>query len=166
MLDPAEMAFCPRCGQRLVDREVFHQTRRACDKCDFVYFRDPKVAVAVCVVRGNEVLLVRRAVEPERGKWALPAGYVDYGEDPRQAATREVWEETGLVVTLNGLVDVLPGDIPDRGASIVIVYAGQVTGGTLAADDDVDAAGYFPMDDLPEMAFANTRLAIQRAREL
>lgn len=161
MLEETEMNFCPRCGHELHDREAHdHTIRRTCDNCRFVYFRDPKVAAAVFVTRDGKVLLVKRAMDPGRGKWALPAGFVDYGEDPREAAVREVEEETGLEVELDRLVDVLPGDTPGQGASIVIVYAAHVSRGKVAADDDVDEARFFAPDELPELAFASTRLLI------
>lgn len=157
-----EMNFCPRCGHPLEDRLAFDkQIRRTCDNCGFIHFRDPKVAVAIFVSQGDKVLLVKRGMDPGRGKWALPAGFVDYGEDPREAAVREVEEETGLRVALNDLVDVLPGDTPGQGASIVIVYAAQVLDGVLRPDDDVDEAAFFSVDDLPELAFASTRLVIE-----
>jgi 8-oxo-dGTP diphosphatase len=166
MAAETEMNFCPRCGHPLEDRLAFDKkVRRTCDACGFIYFRDPKVAVAIFVARDGTVLLVKRAMEPGRGKWALPAGFVDYGEDPREAAVREVEEETGLRVELSELVDVLPGDTPGQGASIVIVFAARVLDGALSADDDVDAAGFFSMDALPELAFDSTRLTIERWAE-
>ena len=163
MADEVEMNFCPRCGQPLVDRPSFDKKmRRTCDNCGFIHFRDPKVAVAVFVVDDDRILLVKRAMEPGRGKWALPAGFVDYGEDPREAAVREVEEETGLSVELTELVDVLPGDTPGQGASIVIVYAARPLDGTLAAADDVDEARFFAPGQWPELAFASTQPVIER----
>jgi ADP-ribose pyrophosphatase YjhB (NUDIX family) len=156
------MNFCPRCGHPLIDRTHFGKTRRSCDACGFIHFRDPKVAAAVLILEDDRVLLVRRAVEPERGKWALPAGYVDYGEDPREAAIREVEEETGLQVQLTGLSDVLPGEVPGAGATIVILYVGEVIGGELAPHDDVDKVRFFGRDDLPDVAFHSTQLLLMR----
>jgi len=163
MTAPSEMNFCPRCGQPLVDRSRFGKIRRTCDACGFVHFHDPKVAVAVFITREGRALLVRRATDPARGQWALPAGYVDYGEDPREAAIREVAEETGLHIRLTGLVDVLPGDARDgSGASIVIVYTGDILGGEPAPHDDVDRVEFFGRDDLPDVAFQSTRLLLAR----
>ena len=163
MLSEEEMNYCPRCGHPLADRIAFDKKlRRVCDRCGFVHFRDPKVAVAVFVAQEGKVLLVRRRMQPGRGKWALPAGFVDYGEDPREAAVREVEEETGVRVALAELVDVLPGDTPGQGATIVIVYAARVLDGVVKAQDDVDEAAFFAPDALPELAFASTRMVIER----
>ena len=118
------------------------------------------MAVAVFVAQDGGVLLVRRIMEPERGKWALPAGFVDHGEDPREAAVREVEEETGLTVELDELIDVLPGETPDEGASIVIIYSASVLGGKLAAQDDVDKAQFFRPGEWPPLAFSSTETLI------
>jgi ADP-ribose pyrophosphatase YjhB (NUDIX family) len=109
--------------------------------------------------------MVRRAVAPQIGRWALPAGYIDYGEDPRQAAVREVLEETGLQVRITGLIDVLgpdPGD--DNPASIIILFEAEITGGEMAAHDDIDRAVFFAPSEVPldDIAFESTRCLIRR----
>lgn len=113
-----------------------------------------KVAVAVFIRHEERVLLVLRANEPERGKWALPAGYVDRGEDPRVAAAREVLQETGLQVRVTRLIDVLYEGV------IVILYAAEVIGGELCAADDAAEARWFARQELPEVAFRSTRQVI------
>ncbi len=160
MADVPPVNYCPRCGAGLVRRECFGQVRPVCPDCGYVHFYDPKVAAAVFIERhdeqGDRVLLVKRGVEPERGKWALPAGFVDYREDPRQTAIREVREETGLEVAITRLLDVFHSQ-REFGASIIIVYAAEITGGALRPLDDADAVAWFTADDLPEMAFESTR---------
>jgi len=158
------MNYCPQCGHALEDRFAFGKMRRACPACDIVYFQDPKVAAAVLVERGGQVLLVRRSIAPEQGKWSLPAGFVDAEEDPRQAAIRECLEETGLEVTITGLFDVLYGREHPRGASILIVYTAQIIGGTLQAQDDADAATFFDPADLPPLAFTTTQAILEKWR--
>jgi 8-oxo-dGTP diphosphatase len=149
--------YCQVCGHEMIDRWAHGKNRRVCPACSFVYFDDPKVAVAVFIERDGQVLLVRRAMNPERGKWALPAGYVDYGEDPREAAMREVREETGLEIEITRLVNVesSPGTF---GASIIIVYAASVANGTAQPQDDAEAVLWLSASDpLPELAFDSTR---------
>ncbi|MBN1964223.1 MAG: NUDIX hydrolase, partial [Anaerolineae bacterium] len=88
--------YCPRCGASLEQRMAFGQERPVCPACGYVHFYDPKVAAAVFIEQDGRVLLIKRGVEPEKGRWALPAGFIDRGEDPRHTAVREVQEETGL----------------------------------------------------------------------
>ncbi len=152
--------FCQVCGHRLIDRLAHGKVRRVCPACGFTHFRDPKVAVAAFIEEHRRVLLVRRAYNPERDKWALPAGYVDYGEDPAAAVVREVKEETGLDVAVVELLSVAGGSV-DFGASIVITYAVTVLSGSARPHDDADALLWLsPGDALPELAFDSTRQAL------
>lgn len=105
----------------------------------------------------GRVLLVRRAVDPLRGSWTLPAGFIDAGEDPVNAVRRECLEETGLKVQITGLCDVLFGQEHPRGAHILLVYHARVEEGFLNAGDDVDGAAFFSLDNLPDLAFTTTR---------
>lgn len=106
------------------------------------------------------VLLVRRVNEPYRGSWSLPAGFINAHEDPARAAERECLEETGLVVTVTGLYEVITGREHERGADILLLYRARVTGGELRAGDDADRAQFFSRDSLPSLAFRATRLAL------
>ena len=152
----AEVNFCTRCGSALAQAERFGRLRPVCPNCDWVYFADPKVAVAVLIERDGKVLLVRRANTPQKGMWTLPAGFVDAGEDPAQAAERECLEETGLKAHVTGLVDVLYGQEHPRGAHILIAYRAEVISGELRFGDDVDEVGFFRRGELPPLAFATT----------
>ncbi len=143
-------------GSRVVGDKV----RRACTACRFVHFTDPKVGVGVFVQRDGEILLIQRDVPPQRGKWSVPAGFVDKGEDPKTTAVREVYEETNLHVKIGELIDVFFN--PDSGgsASIFILYQAQLLDGNLQAGDDARDAQFFAPDGLPELAFAHTRQTI------
>jgi ADP-ribose pyrophosphatase YjhB (NUDIX family) len=160
---PEEFVYCPRCATPLVTRPVSDKLRRTCPECGYIYFTDPKVGVGVFVVDDSKVLLVRRRMNPERGKWSIPAGFVDRGEDPRETAVREALEETNLVVEIEELVDVYYNPVTSGpGASIFILYRAQLLEGELRAGDDADAVAFFGLDELPELAFASTFDAIRR----
>lgn len=116
------------------------------------------------VTKDGAVLLVQRALEPEQGLWTLPAGFVDAGEDAREAAMRECLEETGLEVDAEEVFDVFSGREHSLGADIVIVFRGVVRGGTLRPGDDARAADFFPPDRIPPLAFEATRRSIERWR--
>lgn len=158
---PQEIAFCPRCGTTLITRPVGDKPRRTCPACNYVHFTDPKVGVGVLVVEEGMILLVRRTMDPQRGKWSMPAGYLDHGEDPRATAVREVTEETGLEVEIRGLIDVFHNPPEQGGASIFILYEARRVGGSMQAGDDADAVGFFAPEALPELAFVSTRAAVE-----
>ena len=116
--------------------------------------------------QNGSVLLVRRDNEPQRGLWTLPAGFVDAGEDPKQAAERECLEETGLLVEIGELLDVIYAHEHARGAHIVIAYRGQILSGELKPGDDVDRVAFFPFENLPELAFETTRKILLHRSQL
>ena len=89
--------FCVQCGAPLVTRIIEGRELEACPDDDFVLWRDPKVAAAVVVEADGGIVLGRRAIEPGRGLWCLPGGFVNHDEDPAVAAVRECWEEVGAI---------------------------------------------------------------------
>jgi ADP-ribose pyrophosphatase YjhB (NUDIX family) len=162
---PPWLVYCPRCAAALETRVVGDRPRRACPACSYVHFTDPKVGVGTLVVEDGRLLLVRRRMNPEQGKWSIPAGFLDHGEDPAATAAREAREETGLSVEIDGLIGVYHNPPGAGGASIFILYRAHRTGGEVRAGDDADAAGFFDLDALPELAFASTHEAIRLLRE-
>lgn len=160
-----EARYCIRCGTLLSLREMFGKPRPVCPACGWIYFADPKVAVAVLITRNGQVLLGRRVNDPGRGQWTLPAGFIDADEDPREAARRECIEETGLEVEVVGLLDVLFGREHERGAHILIVFQAQIVGGQLNPSDDVDAVDFFELDRLPPLAFTTTQRILRKWQE-
>ena len=124
--------------------------RPVCTACGAVFFLDPKVAAGVIIEIDGKVVMIRRNLEPGIGKWTFPAGYVDRGESVEDAAVREMEEESGLKVRINGLVGVYshPGE-----TNILIVYTGTMVGGTLAAGPEAQEAGLFDPSALPPLAF-------------
>ncbi len=152
--------YCMKCGAELLEEPLFGMIRPVCPACGWIYFEDPKVAAAVIVEQDGRVLLTRRVNEPFRGLWTIPAGFINANEDPARAAERECLEETGLVVQVTGLQDVIAGREHNRGADMVIVYRARITGGHLQAGDDADRAEFFAYDQLPLLAFQATRKAL------
>lgn len=151
-----EVNFCLRCGTELIQVKHFGHIRPTCPKCEWVYFPDPKVAVAVVIIEEGRIILVRRTNQPQQGKWTLPAGFVDAGEDPEVAAERECFEETGLRVKVTHLINLYSGREHERGADILIAYNAEIQSGYLTAGDDADRAAFFQLDDLPPLAFNST----------
>ncbi len=161
MAEREPIQYCSSCGTKVDERQAFGQLRPVCPSCGRVHFLDPKVGAGVLIAKDRKILLVRRSVEPAIGKWTLPAGFVEGDEDPRTTAARECLEETGLEVQIVELLDVIHGREHSSGASIVIIYTGEILGGELEARDDADAAEFFTLTDLPPLAFEATRVAIE-----
>jgi len=124
--------------------------------------RDPKVAVGVAVFDGDRLLLVRRVMNPGRGRWSLPGGYLDLGEDPRAAAAREAFEEAGVEVTVGDVIDVFANPIEEGGTVFILFAASMVSARAPTPGDDADAAAFFGRGDVPPLAFASTEAVVRR----
>ncbi len=113
---------------------------------EYVEYRNPALAVDAAVRRDGEVLLIQRGNEPWKGAWALPGGFVDYGEDPRDAVLRELEEETGLTGEIVHLLDAKGDPQRDPRKHIVsIVYLIEAEGEPVGGDDAADAK-FWPID--------------------
>jgi len=121
-----------------------------CTRCGAIFFADPKVVVAVVAEMGGKIVMIRRDNEPGRGKWTIPGGFVDRGEVVEEAAVREFLEETGLKTEVTEIIGVYSrtGD-----TNILVVYAGKVVGGELAAGQEAQDVGLFEPESLPPLAF-------------
>lgn len=139
--------YCPYCGSELITRQVEGRERQYCGACDRVIWRNPIPTAGLAVVGDRGVLLARRTVEPGEGTWGVPGGHLEYDEGPAEAATRELEEETGLVVAPEDLtfLDTYTAK-PFEGKRIVstgFVAPERVTGGELAPGDEVSAVEWF-----------------------
>ncbi len=164
-----DYVYCPYCGVDMETRYIFGNNRRVCPLCGFTQFNDPKVAVIGLVTAGDKVLLVRRGVQPAMGQWALPGGYMDAGEMPRDALSRELYEEVGLKVQPGEFLDIYPFAKTSRViGGIVIAYRvdlSSIIPPIVHAHDDVDAAAWFSKERLPDhIAFESSRELIRRWR--
>ena len=157
--------FCPYCANPVVEEVRFNALRPVCSACGFVQFPDPKVAVIALVLHEDKVLLIQRAVDPAKGKWSLPGGYMDAGEMPREALKRELLEEVGLSANIGELIEIFPM-VNEEGDRIGIVLAFQVEPSDspeipFVADDAQDA-GWFSAIQIPaELAFESTESLLQ-----
>ena len=89
------MNFCAQCGSQVTLQVVAgdDRPRYVCEKCHTIHYENPKMVVGTIPVMGNMILLCRRAIEPYRGKWTLPAGWLENGETVAECALRETQEE-------------------------------------------------------------------------
>lgn len=157
--------YCPHCATPLTVREIYRQQRPLCPQCGFVHFTDPKVAVIGFVTDRDRVLLVQRAINPEKGKWALPGGYMDAGEMPEEALQRELMEEVHLAIHVTALLTILPM-VTNQAQSpgIVLAYGAKAADPNaiaLTCDDDACDAGWFAAGEIPpNLAFESTQLLL------
>lgn len=125
----------------------------------------PIVGVGGVVLDRGRVLLVKRGHEPLKGEWSLPGGAVDVGETLEAAVAREILEETGLVVDVGPLVEVVQRITRDSDDGVeyhfvIVDYACRVRGGALACSSDADAAEWAALDDLDRYRLTTTALEV------
>lgn len=117
-------------------------------------YKVPSTAVDGLIYHNGQVLLIQRRHDPFKDCYAFPGGFVEYGEDPKKTVVNEVWEETGLKTEIDQLVGVYGAPDRDPRSHIMsIAYSLRITGGEPRASDDAKTLGWFPIDNLPPLAF-------------
>jgi ADP-ribose pyrophosphatase YjhB (NUDIX family) len=142
--------LCPRCGAEL----ELAEGRASCPSCGSVYYANSAPAVEGLLVRDGKVLLAKRAIEPRRGYWDLPGGFLEEGEEPLDGLAREFREETGLAVRpLEWLGTHL--DPYDDHFVLGMTWLVEADGDPRAADDAEELAWFGPEEVPDEMAFSH-----------
>lgn len=163
-----DFRFCPLCGERLEPKASEPDAGLpACPTGHFIHFDNPAATVQAWIERDGEYLILKRNEEPFRGRWDLPGGFVEMGESPADATVREVAEETGLEVEPIEVIGAFTSEYGTSGQHTVdIAYRCRVKGGSfdLETAEKADSA-WVALADMPELAFAGERQALNVLRE-
>jgi ADP-ribose pyrophosphatase YjhB (NUDIX family) len=130
-------------------------SRLVCSSCEFIFYQDPKVAACSIVEKDRRIVLLQRAIDPQKGKWVIPGGFVDRGEEVLAAAMRETEEECGIRTRIKRLQGVY--SYPGRPV-VVVVYVAEPVSGELIVGDESLAMRLVSPEDIPweELAFPST----------
>ncbi len=157
-----ELRFCPRCTTVLQARVPAPEKAAlpTCPACGFIFYLDPKVAAGTLFLYDGGLVLLRRSIEPQVGRWVFPGGFVDRGETVQDAAVRETFEECCVRVALTGILDAYASRERDV---VVVVYAAHALAGAPAVGEECSEVGIFPPEALPwdELAFESTHAALR-----
>jgi ADP-ribose pyrophosphatase YjhB (NUDIX family) len=153
--------FCPACGRPVAQRllEADHRPRLVCAE-GHVTWRNPRVVVGTLPVERGRVFLARRAIEPQRGRWGNPSGFLELGESAQEGARRETEEETELRVEVGRLIGVYSR--PHAGI-VTIAFEASVVGGRPEPAAETSEVRAFAPDEIPwdEIAFSTAESALR-----
>ena len=138
--------------------------RMICADCGFVAYENPKVVVGSVVADGGRVLMCRRAIEPRRGYWTVPAGFLELGESAMQGAVRETAEEAGARVRI--VAPYAHFDVPHIGQAYIIYRAALIDEGLAAGPESLEVKLVEPEAiPWPELAFPVVRHSLELVLE-
>lgn len=157
------MKYCSQCGSQDVRHEVPPMDNRArsqCMNCGYINYVNPRPVVGCVPVYGDKVLLCKRAIEPRRGQWTLPAGYMEAGETAVAAALRETWEEARARVKINSLFVLF--SVPHAN-QIYLMYRAQLLDEKFRPGEESMDTRLFEFSKLPwdDIAFSTIRYTLE-----
>ncbi|WP_374652181.1 NUDIX domain-containing protein [Dongia sp.] len=136
-----------------------NRLRQVCADCGFVAYENPKVVVGAVVTLGERILLCRRAINPRRGFWTLPAGFMELHESAEIGAAREAWEEANARIEI---VSLLAAYTIPRLSQVQLIYRAHLVDPAISAGPESLEVGLFDYADIPweDLAFPSVRWAL------
>lgn len=159
----ATLNYCSRCGGALRLGLLPHEDRErlACDACGFVAYVNPRLVVTTLPISDRgEVMLLRRGIEPGRGLWAQPGGFMEVDETVHEGAVRETFEETGLIVEPGHILGLYSRP---EAAIVVVAFEARIVGGEPRQTPEAVEIRPFAPEAIPwpEIAFRTTEWALR-----
>jgi ADP-ribose pyrophosphatase YjhB (NUDIX family) len=140
-----------------------NRERKVCPDCGFIDYENPKIVVGSVVTRGEQVLLCRRAIEPRKGYWTIPAGYLELHETPEDGARREAQEEAEATIEIDGTLAVYA--IP-RLSQVQLIYHARLVSNVAPGPESLEVK-LFGWDEIPwrDLAFPSVHWSLRQYRE-
>ena len=152
------MKFCSACGEAVSKKipEGDNKQRYVCDACDTIHYQNPRNIVGTVPMLEDKVLLCRRAIEPRKGFWTLPAGFMENGESTLEGALRETWEEARAKISDHAIYRIFDLPYIDQ---VYIFYRGELTDEGFGVGPESLEVKLFSEDEIPwdEIAFQVVR---------
>jgi ADP-ribose pyrophosphatase YjhB (NUDIX family) len=149
------MNYCSQCGSSKIVLKIpadDNRQRQVCEDCGVIHYRNPKIIGGCLLTWEDKVLLACRSIQPRKGFWTLPAGFMELGESVAEGAARECWEETRsrpVNMQLYGIFSM------PRISQVYMMYRGEVSKGEYAIGEESSDVGLFAEADIPwnDLAF-------------
>ena len=142
-----------------------NREREVCDHCGFVDYVNPRIVVGVVCTWEDQYLLCRRAIEPRKGSWTFPAGFLEQGESPEEGAAREAAEEAGADVIMGALIGIY--SIPRIG-QVQMMFEGQLRSPDVVAGEESLEVRLLPWSGIPwdDLAFLSVSAALRHHHQI
>lgn len=141
-----------------------NRPRQVCDECGFVDYVNPKLVVGAVCTWEDRILLCRRAIEPRRGYWTMPAGFLEEKETTEDGARREAWEEARATLEIEGLLGLYS---VARLSQVHLIYRARLVSPDVAAGEESLEVRLFAWDEIPwnDLAFPSVHWSLHHYRE-
>ena len=164
---PPSALFCRRCGhalERRIPDDGDTKVRGVCPSCNTIHYDNPLCVVGTVPywgIHGEQVLLCLRNIEPRKGQWTLPAGFLELAETTSQGAARETDEEAGAQIEMGPLFSLI--NVP-RVGQVHLFYLARLTSDRFAPGIETQQARLFTETEVPwdDIAFTTVKLTLQR----
>jgi ADP-ribose pyrophosphatase YjhB (NUDIX family) len=157
------MKYCNVCGQAVetLIPAGDNRERHVCSDCGTVHYVNPKMVVGAVVEWGEQILLCKRAIEPRRGLWTVPAGFLELGETLEQGAAREALEEAQAQIQIQALLSVIN---VTRVGQVHVMFRARLANPSFGVGEESLEVDLFKQGDIPwdELAFPSVRFTLER----
>ena len=161
-----EIVFCIKCGSKTTLELISGDTisRNICNVCDYIHYVNPKIIVGALPLKDDKVLLCKRDINPGKGKWTLPSGFMEMGESLEQGAKREAKEEANLKLNLNKLYGTY--SIPRIG-QVLFIYIANIINEDFRAADETTEVKLFSVSKIPweKIAFPSVEFFLKNYKK-
>ncbi|QGU00126.1 hypothetical protein SYNTR_1532 [Candidatus Syntrophocurvum alkaliphilum] len=157
--------FCPFCNDPLNKGIIDNYERNYCSSCSYVHYIYPIPATAAIGQLENKILLIKRGMEPGKGVWTFPSGFMEAGETPEESCLRELFEETGMEGESLKLINAYHEYSQMYGDLLLLVYHVILKPGIPYPGDDADETELVPIDDITDLKFRCFNLAFKELKK-
>ena len=156
-----QQKYCSNCGSEVVLKFTEGRDRIVCEQCTIIHYTNPKIVTGALCVWENKVLLCRRAIEPRKGYWNLPAGYLEDFEKAEDGAIRETWEEAGTHIEIEKVFTVY--NLPQAN-QVYIHFLAKLKDGIVRNGEESIESALFTEEEIPwkELAFTSSAFALRK----
>jgi ADP-ribose pyrophosphatase YjhB (NUDIX family) len=145
--------YCPLCSEKLQEAIIENRQRQVCPQCHYVHYINPVPAIISIGERNGKILLIKRGMEPMKGLWTLPGGFMEAAETPEAGCLRELFEETGMRGTIKNLIGVFHEYSNMYGDVLCVFYYVKLDEGIPIAGDDAEDVALVPIGEIGDLGF-------------